>query len=176
MTKPVKSPKVSGMRLPFIIFAAIMLYGIPSWAQTMTQVRPLSFGTFAILNNSGAKTITVAPDNSTVYHPDIVADIPAQSGHYTLEEMPANVTFYLGISVSNPPGDGGLVLDNATSLTGGAQPFTLTDFTVNANNTVVTDGDGDADMYIGATLVTSGNGAAYTDGVYTGTYDITFFY
>lgn len=164
------------MRWFFAIFTAVLIYGTSASAQTMTEVQPLSFGTFAILNNNAVQTITVAPNNSTVYDPDIIADVEAQRGHYLLEDLPANVTFYLGVSVSNPPNDGGLILDNASPITGGGQAFQLINFTVNTANEVVTDGNGDADFYIGATLITTGNGTTYPDGVYNGTYDITFFY
>lgn len=160
-----------------MLLFGLAVRGTPAVAQTMTEVDRLSFGTFAIISNSGVKTITVAPDNSTVYDPAIVADVEAQRGHYTLSGMPANVTFTLGVSISNPPNDGGLMLDNPTNLTtGGGEHFQLINFTVNSANEVVTDGLGDADMFIGATLRTTGNGNIYNDGAYNGTYDITFFY
>ena len=164
---------------PLIIGLCMFLgfYGTPAKAQVMTEVQALNFGTFAIIDNSAPHTIIISPNNVAAYDPSIVSGIEAERGHYTLTGMPTDVTFTLGVSISNPPTDGGLMLDNQTSVTlGGSEPFLLLNFTVNTANEMVTDSGGNATLYIGATLRTTGSGSIYTDGTYNGTYDITFFY
>lgn len=163
------------MRFYFALIGLVVFCG-SARAQDMVEVQSLDFGTFAIINNSAQQTITVQPNGVTAYDSDIVFDIEAERGHYTFTGLPPNVTFTLGISVSNPPTDGGLIIDNPTPVTGGGEAFQLLNFTANTANELITDGGGNATLYIGATLRTSGNGGAYSDGVHSGTYDITFYY
>ena len=85
------------------VCALLGIYNAPAAAQVMTQVQALNFGTFAILDNAAPHTITIAPNNVASYDPSIVSGIEAERGHYTLTGLPANVTFYLGVSIPNPP-------------------------------------------------------------------------
>ncbi len=156
------------------LFCTLDLRGSPALAQDMTEVQALSFGEFATRNNSAQHTITVATDNSTVYDPDIISNIDAQRGEYSFTGLPANVIFYVGVAVPNPPTEGGLILDNSTGLDKtGSESFTLDNFTA---NDLSTDGAGSGTLYIGARLTTSGNSNPYDSGVYSGTFDLTLYY
>lgn len=158
------------------VFLGLHFYAGASWAAPimMNEIQELDFGEFALRNNTAPHTITVAPDNSTVYDPDIISNIDAQRGEYEFSNLPPNVIFYVGISVPNPPTEGGLILDNPSNLThGGGESFTLGNLTA---NDLVTDGAGDGTLYIGATLTTSGNSNTYADGNYNGSFDLTLYY
>jgi hypothetical protein len=75
--------------------------------------------------------------------------------------------------VAVPPNQGGLKIDNASTLTlGGAPPFSIGTFTC---NNPTTDGSGNATLLIGATLTTDGSGSYYNTGSYSGSIDLTFY-
>lgn len=167
-----------GISVFSILCCAFLLFPVKSGlAQDMTEIQPLTFGRFAIVDNTAPRTIVVAPDNSVTYDPEIVPNIEAERGEYALSGFPPNVTLYLGVNIANPPSEGGVTLDNQTDVTaGGAQDFSLGGFTINTANEVVTNATGDATLYIGGTLTTSGNGGAYINGIHNGQYDITFYW
>lgn len=170
--------RVSSIYFLFSVFClAIFFWPMKVVAQDINEVQQLSFGTFAILDNSAAHTIVVDPDNSVAYDPDLIPGTPANRGEYVFTGLPANTTFTLGVTIANPPTDGGVTLDNQTALsTGGGQNFTVSNFAINVANEMITDNNGDATLHIGATLSTSGNGGFYNDGVFNGTYDITLYW
>jgi hypothetical protein len=142
-------------------------------ARDYTVVQHITFGTFSIAHNTGAKHITVAPDGSTSYDSGIYADVQAKPARYDLTGLPPNMTITLGTYVAVPPNQGGLRIDNATSLTAGGGPFfTIGNFTC---NNPTTDGAGSATLLIGATLTTDGSGGYYNTGAYSGTLDLTFY-
>jgi hypothetical protein len=138
-----------------------------------TEIQHLDFGTFSIAHNTGSKHITVAPDGSTAYDAGIYADVQAKPARYDLTGLPPNMTITLGTFVAVPPNQGGLRIDNNTTLTlGGAPPFSISNFTC---NNPTTDGSGNAMLLIGATLTTDGSGGYYNTGTYNGAIDLTFY-
>lgn len=160
-----------------VVVFGVCLWGLPAQAQTITEVNQLYFGTFGISDNDSVSAITVTPDNDTFSDPAIISDQPGQRGEYTLTGFPPNVSFYLGVEVTNPPAEGGIVLANPTDGTmGGAEVFTLDTLEIADGGVLQTDGAGDAVLYIGGTLRTSGNGLRYPGGNYSGTYTITIHY
>lgn len=132
-------------------------------AQTVTQIQPLSFGTFATSNNNGNYTITVNPGNGSVYDPRIIAETQAQRGEYLLQGQDPNRA--LDITVTN----GSMTLNDF----GVGDTISITNYT---NNSPSTDGAGDATIYIGATLTTNGSGTQYPSGSYADNIDITVNY
>ena len=140
----------------------------------MTEIEKLDFGQFGLRDNSAAHTLVVTPINTATYADEIIpGGRSPQRGEYSLTGFPPNMTLTLGVVLANPPDDGGLTLNNSSGLSLSGQVFTLSNFTTNS---VITDGAGDATVYIGGTLTTSGNGTMYGDGDYDGTYDITFYF
>ena len=128
--------------------------GPPYW---MTIIQDLNFGLFAVRNNLAQYTIIVAPDDTTIYAPEMIEATPAHRGEYLLEEWPINTLLDIDIT------DG--------VLTAGAGPsFSVTDFTYNPPMTGPT---GTLTLYVGATLRTSGSGIRYETGIYNGTVDLT---
>ena len=143
-------------------------------AQEINVIQDLSFGTFAIRENTMPHSITINPDGSTTYDPDIISNVDANRGEYQFTDLPANVTFFVGLSFSNPPSEGGLMIDNQTPLSDGGGPqFTITTL---IGEDLSTDNNGDGTLYVGGTLTTSGTGATYNSGSYTGQFDVTLFY
>ncbi|MDD9899563.1 MAG: DUF4402 domain-containing protein [Alphaproteobacteria bacterium] len=163
-------------------FAAIILvltavhfpYG-DACAQTMTEVQNLDFGTFGLRDNDAGHTIVVEPDGDVTYAPEIVPGMSvAQRGEYALTGFPANMLLTFGVASSTPPDDGGIIVDNGTSLsTGSGEVFTVDTYTTNSPTT---DGSGDATLYLGATLTTSGSTTMYGDGLHSGNVDITIYF
>ncbi len=142
----------------------------------MSEVRRLHFGTFAVRQGGGG-TITVTPDNSTYADSGIVLGEDGQRGEYLFTGLPPNVPFYLGIDVPNSPSEGGVVLqsDEAATL-GGGPALTLYNLTMGNGGVMHSDSLGEAMLYVGGTIRTSGNGANYAGGTYMGTYTITIHY
>jgi hypothetical protein len=149
----------------------------PAQAQNISEVDALNFGTFGLQDNDTVAAITITPDNDTFADPQFVVSQQGQRGHYELTGFPADVTFYIGVDVPNPPSEGGIVLANQTDAANGGGPVFVLDSLSIANGGVMqTDGAGDATLYIGGTLRTSGAGTAYDGGNYLGTYTITIHY
>jgi hypothetical protein len=142
-------------------------------AAEITEVQSIDFGTFALWDNAAPRTIVIQPDGTSVYSSGIVPDVRAKRGEYLLADLPPNMSFTLGVTVPNPPSDGGVTIDNSSGLSAAGGTFTVTQFTTNA---LSTDGAGSAILYIGATLTSSATGMYYQDGPYTGTVELTFFY
>ena len=160
------------------VFSGTLLHARPAKAQTMTEVQKLDFGTFGVVNNNGSYTIVIGPDNSVTYDPSgkIVSD-GAHIGHrgvYALAGFPPNMQLTLGVTTTNNTTTGGVTLTNGSSLTYAGNPaFSIGSFT--ANNPL-TDASGNATLYIGATLTTSGSGTNYMSGTYNGSVDITLYF
>lgn len=178
MTPSTKSHIFSGMIKKIALFLAIPLicaYENTAGAADMVQIQSLYFGQFAYVDNSVPRTIVIAPDDTVTYDDDIIeGNIPARRGEYQLTDFPPNMMIHTGVTVPTPPTDGGVTLTNSSGITlPASESFTLSNFTTNEP---ITDGNGDATLYIGATLTTSGNGQNYDTGSYTGTYDITFYF
>jgi hypothetical protein len=144
-------------------------------ADTMTQIHQLDFGTFALLNNAAAHTIVITPANGVTYDPAIISGSTPNRGEYTLA-LPGvpNMALTLGVTVVTLPNQGGMEVNNSSDLSLAANPLlTIDTFTTNNPST---DGSGNATLYIGATLHTSGTGSTYGNGTYNGTYDITVYF
>lgn len=167
------------MRQFLFIAVALLAAGLVARgaaAQELAVIRHLDFGTFALIDNNTPYTILVKPDNDVVYDAAFLANIQAERGEYALTNFPPNITLYTGVDTVSvtPPFDGGVTLTDATDLTSGAGPvFTVADYTT---NDPTTDNNGDAMLYIGATLSTSGTGQVYGSAVYTGSIDVTFYF
>ncbi len=161
---------------------AVLLIGLMSdaghaYAQELNELRPLSFGIFGVQDNNAVAALTVTPDNDTFADPQFVMQQDGQRGEYTLTGLPPNVSFFLGVDVPNPPSEGGVTLTGQTPATrGGGPEFRLDGLTISNGGVLQSDGAGDATLYIGGSLYTSGTGERYDGGTYNGTYNITIYY
>lgn len=131
-------------------------------AQTITPVQEMSFGKFALKNNSSAHMLRVARTGGvTADSAYIVMDTPVPA-EYTL----AGFTPSTPLTVSIP--------DSTLTAAGTGDHFDLRDFTPTPGLT--TDGAGGATLRFGASLYTSGSGTNYIDGAFSGDIDITVDY
>ena len=121
-------------------------------AQELTQIQGISFGAFAILDNSAPRSITVAPNNNVTGDPNIAIATDPTRGEYLLTNQDPSRALDISVSV------GSLTLNDS-----GGHSMTVDTFT---DNNPSTDVNGDATVYIGATLTTSGSGTVYNDGSY----------
>lgn len=134
----------------------------PVQAQTISRVQTIHFGTFAIKNNSAVHTLRVSRTNVVTADSAFALFTAPIRGEYDLAGFPSSTPFTVTIS------------DATLNSGGGGEPFYLSNFTPGTGLT--TDGAGNAEVRFGATLATSGVGANYTDGTYSGTIDITIDY
>jgi hypothetical protein len=149
----------------FMLFMVMMgLVAAPAWADsTLTNIVDLSFGTFGLANNNTPQTIVLTPGGMATYGAKIVdGPIPPKAGEYLLEGLTPDTL--LDITVDNT------IL---TRVDGGSPAFTISDYTT---NNPTTDEFGNATLFVGATLTTSGTGIHYESGAYAGTMDITIIF
>ena len=139
----------------------ICLAASPTFAQTITRVQTLSFGTFALRNNNAPHALRVSRTNVVTADSEFAIFTDPTRGEYSLSSFPTNTPFTVFIP-------------DTTLTSGGGAQFDLGQFTPGSGLT--TDGTGNADLRFGATLTTSGTGGNYTDGSYSGTIDITVNY
>lgn len=150
----------------FLVISAGVLLSVvfcakQSHAADMATVQDLDFGQFAVLNNTSVHTIVVTAGGSVTYDPVIIPGIQAQRAQYTLTGFPPSQAIDVTIdNTENLSLDGG---GTGTMLSVGS-------YTTNSPST---NGAGNATLYIGATLSTSGSGA-YSNGDYEGSVDLTF--
>lgn len=154
--------KSGGARsLAFLALAALALFPLRpvAAAGSLTVIEPLDFGTFALKDNKGRYTIVLAPDDAYTHSDEIVIGNPEpQRGEYLLEGLPPDTLLDITIT-------------DAALRKPGNPDFTISDYTI--NDPLTTDASGNATLYIGATLTTSGTGAYNYTGRYTGTFNIS---
>ena len=123
----------------------------------IVEVQPLHFGVFALVNNTTVSTLIIPYTNSNpIASAKLFPLSHGQAGHYQLSGYPAFMPLILTIA------------DFQLTI-GLAEPFTVGSFTYDP---VVTDGNGDVLVKIGATMSTSGSTVNYGDAAYSGNIDI----
>ncbi|MBI2235143.1 MAG: DUF4402 domain-containing protein [Micavibrio aeruginosavorus] len=129
---------------------------------TIDTSQAMSFGTFAVRNNTAQHMIVIDPiTGNGTYDAALLEIDPVQRGIYVMEGLPPNTPITL-------------IFTNATLTPSGPGPsFSVSDFT---DNSPVSDAAGDATFLVGATLRTSGNGQHYNSDSYSGTFDLQIAY
>lgn len=155
--------------VPFIILFLTLHAGAPGIANAQPYpgqiLRPLQFGNFAIVDNSGLHALTININGTYNADPAFVIGSPVpQYAEIRLETPVYNHACNISFN------DGYLSLNGAMT-----QPlFTVTDFT--ATTPCVTNPDGTILIRVGATIRTNGSGIAYYSGTYSGGFDMIFDY
>lgn len=140
----------------------------------VTQEQGLSFGLVAAHSDPVLKaTMTVNPGGSTSENPAGNARIRHLGG-----ALPAIIQVTGGapnttLSVTPDPGS---ILLTHTVLSTGVPQFVVKDFLALPAPTGTTDGDGNLQISVGATLETLATPSAYAEGTYSGTHTITVSY
>ena len=151
----------------FFCVLSFLLLPIHSYAfETVTQVDKLSFGSIAVLDNTTTSEITVDTQGRMTYSNDIrILDL-GKPAYFVLFDYPIYTQLFTAASV--------LSAETVSSIYG-SQQFTL--INVTTASSVTTNGTGMAEVIIGGTLQTSGNGGGkYYDGNYTATLQLTISY
>ncbi len=132
----------------------------------ITQLTPLSFGTVAVSDNTAAQTINVTTSGRAYYSNYVHPIQDAQRGVYLLSNFPTNQI----LSVTTQA-----ISSTTTSSQASSEQFSLTN--VNTTTYVTTDASGEATIYVGGTLSTSGSGSsAFSNTQYTAQFQITVNY
>lgn len=129
-------------------------------AQTITENQPLSFGKIVLVNNAAPRQIKLFPAGSYTADPEYIFFTDPQLGNITVDGYPPATPLNVTVGVTN--------------LTGGGSPalFSIQSTFTNPAS-ITTDGTGSATFDVGATLISDGSGASFTDNLYDGTYTVT---
>ncbi len=153
------------MRLSITIFIIVFYLGHASQdvRAAVTVDQALSFGTFLVMKNDAQYDITVNADGSSTYDAGAFVEIVApQRGIYLFDGLDSSRAI---VSVDVTQG---------SPMIGGGSFFQLVNF--QEIHPPTTNGVGEAQIFIGATARSSGNGTPYSDQTYLGTVDITINY
>lgn len=129
-------------------------------SETITPVQELSFGTFALKNNSSRHLLRVARTGGVTSDSEFIVMTAPTPGEYTLSGFTPSTS----VTVSIPD----------TVITVGGGYFDVESFTPTPG--LVTDASGNATLRFGASLYSSGIGSNYSDGTFTGNINITVNY
>lgn len=142
-----------------LLSCLIVLGGRPALAQDLTEVRPINFGTIAIISYASVGRVTIFPSGTYSYNSNVYLLTPPQIGEYQLTGAPANTAYTINV----PP---------SVAITGPGGPFTLDNIEVRPL-TLVTDAAGEDTITISGRLETLGGGVPYNDGTYSTTFTVT---
>lgn len=144
-----------------VLFAIVLLLALPSaQAQTITEEQVLSFGEAVFKYNNMVYEIVLLADGSLTNDPSIVFTTSPQIGRYRIT----------GLTPFEPITSVTVTVD--TQVIGVGEDFTIDNFDISypAN----ADGSGEAVIYLGARLRTSGSGINYSPSTtFNGVLDLT---
>ena len=158
-----RAPRISAVARFFcgFLLALICSHGIGG---ELEVVQDLGFGVFAVRDNEAASTLRIrhrgVPVSSIGGAGGILVVAPGEPGRYRLSGFPPEIPLDVEIVASDVFSLGGQ---------GGGEHFTLEAFT---HDVIVTDALGQAELLVGATARTSGSGAPYAEGLYSGLFEI----
>lgn len=130
-------------------------------AQSITEVEPLSFGTFVVRSNHSIQTLTMPVTGAPYSSPSLIILAVGSAGQYRVTGLPGNADIAIDVAISPlfaPP------VPNS-------QFFDVKDLDYPAS--MISNGRGEVSFRLGATLATTGSGLAYTDAAYQGFIDVT---
>ncbi len=122
------------------------------------EIQPISFGSFVVTGNDLVSTLTVPSSNlsSSTSTQKIHILMPGQNGIYRLTGMPINTSVSINIPNSFITWNG----------TGTRETFLIEDFEYPSQRQ--TNGIGETEFYVGATLKTTGTTGIYYASPYSG--------
>lgn len=141
------------------LILTLSLLSIPSSADVISLTK-LRFGKFIVAENNNKQSVTVNLDGSYNFSSSLIMIDPPQRGEYQIHDLAPNSTLHLDVSQIQP-----------LSATGNF--FILKNF---ENFHTNSDNNGVANLILGATAESSGNGLPYRDQTYSGTIQILISY
>lgn len=143
-----------------LLTAGCVLMPVPFAKADFVVVQNIHFGEFIIQDNYKPHILTVNPDGSYTHASNFLQISPPKPGIYQVDELAPNSV----ISV---------IATQTQRLNGGNNFFTMHNFQINHSNV---DGAGLAEIRLGASVATSGNGSGYTQDTYSGQIQIQIIY
>ncbi|MDH5258742.1 MAG: DUF4402 domain-containing protein [Gammaproteobacteria bacterium] len=147
------------------LFACLVIP--PAYSDTIIEQSYLDFGTIALKNNASTYTIRVRYTGQIINDPEIIIVTPGTPAEYLLTGFPASTL--LTITVTSLAG----ITTSPISPVPGNQQFTISNFDYLPS--VSTNATGEATIYVGATLTSSGTGV-YDDTLYVTTTNLVITY
>jgi hypothetical protein len=140
-----------------------ILFFVPCGFGAITSVSDLSFGTIAVLKNDGVSEIRISTTNQTFLTNHIRVLVPGQRAEYLISGYPAFTQLFTSANITNT---------ETFSPAPSSEQFTLSALDVVPS--VTTDASGNATIFVGGTLQTSGTGSGqYYDTDYTVFFELT---
>ncbi len=148
------------MRQLIVIFFTFYFLPMSVSYAAVTVDQAFNFGSFIAMRNDVSYDIVVNTDGSYSYDGAAYVEIlPPQPGIYLFDGLPSS-TAITSVDVTQ-----------GSPMIGVGSFFSLVDF--QETHPATTNGVGEAQIYIGATARSSGNGTPYSDQTYLGSVDIT---
>lgn len=147
---------------PFFVAVTFLLWVSPACAQTITVTQPLQFGTIVLSDFTAVGRVTMFANGTFSRAANTYIISNPQRGEYDLNGFPANQAFTITLPASVPISDG-------------SSTFTIDDFTT-LPASPITDSSGNATIFIGGRMQSSGGGTPYLDGTYDNNFLITIDY
>jgi len=148
---------------PFFIPLSFLFTSFPAFADTITEISPLDFGTIAIKDNSAAYTLRVRYTGQIINDPEIIIITSGNPAEYLVSALPASTA--ITINVTSPSG-----VTTSPAVSPSNQQFSISNFDYLPSAS--SDTNGEYTFYLGATITTSGSGI-YEDTLYVTTMNIT---
>lgn len=145
------------------LFFAFMLSAPVMAAPVIEELVPLDFGVLAITANDSVSTFTFPRTGNVAIEGTVVLVEKGQLGRYFLSGFPPNTS--IDVEADNT--------DLTAGGTGTPEPLAAGSYDF---NDLRTDDFGEAELLMGGTLSTSGNGGTYEDAPYSGPTQLRFRY
>lgn len=146
------------------LFFGLLVLSIPASAQSVEELDPFQFGILAIPSNSGVSEVELPRSGrNIVVTGSIVVVSIGLPGRYLLSDLPANTPVEVSAN------DTELLYAGA----GGSERLQIGQYD---SADVVTNNLGEAEIQLGASLETTGNGNFYEDGPYMGSTQLLLTY
>lgn len=144
--------------LYFFTFFLTYFITLSIHAEKVTLIKPLSFGTIVLKDNSASYQYTITFAGDVHVDPAFILITPGNPAEFFISEFTPHTLVNINV----------FTVDNNTQIAGESHP-TSSQFTINnhhtALSTVTTNALGEASVFVGATLTSSGTGF-YVDSTY----------
>ena len=151
-----------------VIKLTILAFGFLSLAirADLNLLQPLNFGTVAVVNNATTQSITIDELGNYSISSGLRTLEPGEPAIFEASGFPGNLQLFISSLITQA---------NTNSVIYSPEQFTLTQ--LHTQSSVITGGDGTAEIIVGGTMVTSGSGTLnFVDTTYTSDLRITINY
>lgn len=146
------------MRFLFLLFIGLSFFIAPAHA-AVNITQPLSFGSFALRNNSAVRQMRITAQDVFTSDAAFVTLVRPQRAVVNVSGFPARTNLIVNVTFNN-------------LSSGVGDLFTIDTPTLFPNN-LRTNNAGVLTFYVGATLRTSGTGSVYPNNTYSGLMNVS---